>query len=75
MSVLERCPSYREPNKGSKGRQGGTLGVRLIESQIKGVKKKAGTNSPVKVSLLQRCPFRESRLLLLNKGNESNCEK
>ena len=45
MSILQRCPSYRESNKGSKERQGPTLGVRfyrgvlLIESQIKGVKK------------------------------------
>ena len=51
MSVLERCPSYREPNKGSKGRQGGTLGVRLIESQIKGVKKRQGPTPQLK------CPF------------------
>ena len=45
MSVLQRCPSYRESNKGSKERQGPTLGVcfirgvHLIESQMKGVKK------------------------------------
>ena len=51
MSVLERCPSYRESNKGSKGRQGGTLGVRLIESQIKGVKKRQGPTPQLK------CPF------------------
>ena len=31
MSVLQRCPSYRESNKGSKERQGPTLGVCLIE--------------------------------------------
>ena len=55
MSVLQRCPSYRESNKGSKLRKAGTNSrcpfyrcVRLIESQIKGVKK-GGTNS--------RCPF------------------
>ena len=35
MSVLERCPSYRESNKGSKERQGPTLGVRLIEVSVK----------------------------------------
>ena len=52
MSVLERCPSYRESNKGSKERQGPNLecpfyrGVRLIGSLIG----------------LQRCPLRESRL-------------
>ena len=48
MSILQRCSSYRDSNKGSKERQGPTLGVRLMESQIKGVKK-GGTNS--------RCPF------------------
>ena len=40
MSVLERCPSYRESNKRSKERQGPTLGVRftgvhLIEVPVK----------------------------------------
>ena len=40
MSVLERCPSYKEPNKGNKQRQGPTLdvrftGVRLIEVSVK----------------------------------------
>ena len=35
MSVLERCPSCRESNKGSKERQGPTLGVRLIEVSVK----------------------------------------
>ena len=41
MSVLERCSSYRESNKGSKERQGPTLsvlfmeGVRLIEVSVK----------------------------------------
>ena len=35
MSVLERCPSYRESNKGSKERQRPTLSVRLIEVSIK----------------------------------------
>ena len=45
MSILKRCMFYRESNKGSKERQGPTLGVcftedvRLIESQIKAVKK------------------------------------
>ena len=39
MSVLQRCPSYRESNKGSKEREGPTLGVRVIESKIKGEKK------------------------------------
>ena len=35
MSVLERCPSYKESNKGNKQRQEPTLGVRLIEVSIK----------------------------------------
>ena len=29
MSVLQRCPSYRESNKASKERQGPTIGVRF----------------------------------------------
>ena len=35
MSILERCPSYRESNKGNKERQGPTLGVRYTEVSIK----------------------------------------
>ena len=35
MSILERCPSYRESNKGSKERQGPTLSVHLTEVSIK----------------------------------------
>ena len=35
MSVLQRCPSYRESNKGSKERQGPTLGVRFTEVSVK----------------------------------------
>ena len=36
MSVVERfCPSYREPNKGSKERQGPTLGVHFREVSVK----------------------------------------
>ena len=35
MSVLERSPSYRESNKGSKEKQGPTLGVRFIEVSVK----------------------------------------
>ena len=31
MSVSERCPSYRESNKGSKDRQGPTLRVRFTK--------------------------------------------
>ena len=33
--VGTKCPSYRESNKGSKERQGPTLGVRLIEVSVK----------------------------------------
>ena len=35
MSVLERCPSYRESNKGSTERQGPTLSVRFKEVSVK----------------------------------------
>ena len=35
MSVLQRCPSYRESNKGSKERQGPTLGVRFTGVSVK----------------------------------------
>ena len=35
MSVLERCPSYRESNKGSKEKQGPTLSVRFTEVSVK----------------------------------------
>ena len=34
VSVLQRCPSYRESNKGSKERQGPTLSVRFTEVSI-----------------------------------------
>ena len=34
VSVLERCLSYRESNKGSKERQGPTLGVRFTEVSV-----------------------------------------
>ena len=34
VSVLERSPSYRESNKGSKEKQGPTLGVRFIEVSV-----------------------------------------
>ena len=48
MSVLERCPSYRESNKGSQEKAGTNSrcpfyrGDRFKESQIKGVKKRQG---------------------------------
>ena len=35
MSVLERCPSYRESNKGSTERHGPTLGARILEVSVK----------------------------------------
>ena len=35
MSVLERCPPYREKTKGSKERQEPTLGIRLTEVSVK----------------------------------------
>ena len=35
MFILERCPSYRESNKGSKERQGPTLSVHFTEVSVK----------------------------------------
>ena len=35
MSVLERCPSCTESNKGNKERQGPFLGVRFTEMSVK----------------------------------------
>ena len=35
MSVLERCPSCKESNKGSKERKGPTLGVHFTEVSAK----------------------------------------
>jgi len=35
VSTLERCPSYKEPNKRSKERQGPTVSVRFTEVSIK----------------------------------------
>ena len=35
VSVLERCPSYKELNKGNKQWQGPTLGVRFTEVSVK----------------------------------------
>ena len=35
VSILERCPSYKESNKGNKQRQGPTLGVRFTEVSVK----------------------------------------
>ena len=34
VSVLQRSPSYKESNKGSKERQGQTLGVRFTEVSV-----------------------------------------
>ena len=33
--IVERCASYRQSNKGSKERQGPTLGVRFTEVSVK----------------------------------------
>ena len=35
MFPLERCPSYRKSNKGSKEKQGPTLGVHFTEVSVK----------------------------------------
>ena len=61
MSVEQRCPSYRESNKGTKEKQGPTLDVRFTEVRVlQRVKsresRKAATNS--------RCLFtRDVRLI------------
>ena len=34
VSILQRCPSYGESNKGSKERQGPTLGVPFTEVSV-----------------------------------------
>ena len=34
MSILQRCLSYRESNKGSNERQGPTLGVHFTEVSV-----------------------------------------
>ena len=34
VPILERCPSYRESNKGSKERWGPTLGVHFTEVSV-----------------------------------------
>ena len=44
-----RCPSYGESNNRRKERQGPTLGVRLIESQLKGVKERQGPTQGVRL--------------------------
>ena len=35
MSILERCPFYRESHQGCKERQGPNLGVHLIKVSVK----------------------------------------
>ena len=55
VSVLERCPSYKESNKAKKQKQGPTLGVRFTE-----------------VSVLWRCPLRESSATRLYDQNRHN---
>ena len=61
MSVLERCPSYKESNKGNKQRQGPTLdrcpfyrGVRLIGVFVKR-----------KSTVLQISPLEETTIFIL----------
>ena len=58
MSVLERCPSYRESNKGSKERQGPTLGVCFREVSVKRestVHSDFVTNSCPRTHLVKNC--------------------
>ena len=85
MSVLERCPSYRESNKGSKERQGPTLGVRFTKVFVlercpsyresnKGSKERQGPTLGVrftKVSVFERCPsLFESQIKGVKKGRD-----
>ena len=82
MSVLQGCPSYRESNEGSKGRQGPTLGVRFTEVAVsyrclsyresyKGSKERQGRALGVRfieVSFLYwRCALREIRVYIDNR--------
>ena len=70
MSVLERRPSYRESNKGSKERQGPTLGVRFTEVSVrrestvsKFMKRKIKSFSCVqfKVIVIKKLPYGTDR--------------
>ena len=72
MSVLWRCPSYRESNKRSKERQGPTLGVCLIEISVlyyresnKGSKERQGPTLGVCLIEISVLYYRES-----NKGSK-----
>ena len=74
MSVLERCPSHRESNKGSKARQGPTLGVRLIEVSVK--RESTVTGSGIIVLFKKRLGQTDSRLfkhILFKSVVDSRC--
>ena len=75
MFVLQRCPSYRESNKGSKEKQGPTLGVRFTEVSVlercpsyresnKGSKERQGPTLDVR--LIEVSVERESTVYLMS---------
>ena len=69
MSVLERCPSYRESNKGSKERQEPNLGVRFGEVSVQReatVLPKGGVERKPVVSPTVRSSIRPQDLLKLS---------
>ena len=57
MSVLERCLSYKESNKGNKQRQGITLGVRFTEVSVKRESTVHCTNNRPFVEVLEKSLF------------------
>ena len=72
MSVLERCPSYRESNEGSKERQGPTLGVCFREVSIKRESTvyllvSGMTSSSIKLDLMFLRPFWCSKKAFCNR--------
>ena len=77
VSVLERCPSYRESNKGSKERQGPTLSVCFTEVSVKreltiinSVKVCHPSQGAVVSHIIPKCHAgRKQRTGTTNKGN------
>ena len=57
VSVLERCLSYKESNKGNKQRQGITLGVRFTEVSVKRESTVHCTNNRPFVEVLEKSLF------------------
>ena len=61
MSVLERCPSYKESTKGSKQRQGPTLGVHFTEVSVKRESTVIILLSDSVTDFLKDCKWKEGR--------------